>query len=65
MVLLLQLVHDRCTYHMETSLLICRANQWAGFYMVETSIMKMLMLMLVHDNLLNKKSRTKLHKYSE
>ena len=63
MVLLLQLVHDRCTYHMETSLLICRANQWAGFYMVGTSIMKE--LMLVHDNLLNKKSRTKLHKYSE
>ena len=25
-------------YHIETSLLICRANQWTGFYMIGTSI---------------------------
>ena len=25
---------------METSLLICRGNQWTGFYMIETSDMK-------------------------
>ena len=25
--------------HIETSPLICSANQWAGFYMIETSVM--------------------------
>ena len=27
-------------YHIETSLLICSANQWTGFYRVFTSAMK-------------------------
>ena len=27
-------------YHIETSPLICSANQWTGFYMVRTSVMK-------------------------
>ena len=27
-------------YHMETSQLICKANQWTGFYMIRTSVMK-------------------------
>ena len=27
-------------YHIETSRLICRVNQWAGLYMTETSVMK-------------------------
>ena len=26
--------------HIETSQLICSANQWTGFYMIETSVMK-------------------------
>ena len=31
-------------YHTETSPLICTANQWTGFYMIRTSIMKELLL---------------------
>ena len=27
-------------YHIETSQLICSANQWTGFYMIATSIIK-------------------------
>ena len=27
-------------YHIETSPLICTTNQWTGFYMIETSVMK-------------------------
>ena len=27
-------------YHIETSPLICRANQWTGFYMIKAPIMK-------------------------
>ena len=27
-------------YHIETSPLICRANQWTGFYMITVSVMK-------------------------
>ena len=30
-------------YHTETSPLIWRENQWTGFYMTETSVMKELM----------------------
>ena len=30
------LFHDRGHYHIETSPPIYRANQWTGFYMVET-----------------------------
>ena len=32
-------------YHIETSPLICRANQWTGFYMRGTSVMKELSYM--------------------
>ena len=28
----------RGPYHTETRLLICSANQWTGFYMIETSV---------------------------
>ena len=28
------------SHHIETSLLICRANQWTGFYMIGASVMK-------------------------
>ena len=27
-------------HHIETSPLICRTNQWTGFYMIGTSVMK-------------------------
>ena len=32
--------HDRGRYHIETSSLICGANQWTGFYMITASVMK-------------------------
>ena len=35
-----QLFHDGCPYPIKTSPLICRANQWTGFYMIRTSVMK-------------------------
>ena len=35
-----KLFHDRGLYYIETSSLICSENQWTGFYMIETSIMK-------------------------
>ena len=34
------LFHDGGRYHIETSRLICRANQWTGFYMITASAMK-------------------------
>ena len=37
-----QLFHDGGPYHIETSPLICSANQWTGFCMKGTSIMKQL-----------------------
>ena len=30
--------HGRCPYRKETSPLICRVNQWTGFYTTETSV---------------------------
>ena len=30
----------RNTHHIETNALICSANQWTGFYMIGTSVMK-------------------------
>ena len=35
-----ELFHDGGRYHIETSPLICRANQWTGFYMITASVMK-------------------------
>ena len=35
-----QLFHEGDPYHIETSLLIRTADQWTGFYMMGTSIMK-------------------------
>ena len=32
--------HDRDRYRIETSPLICGANQWTGFYMITASVMK-------------------------
>ena len=34
------LFHDGGCYHIETSPLICRANQWTGFYMITALVMK-------------------------
>ena len=36
----LLLFHYGGPYHIETSPLICRANQWTCFYMMGTSVMK-------------------------
>ena len=38
----------RSPYHIETSPLICSANQWTGFYMIWTSIMKELSKKILH-----------------
>ena len=35
-----QLIHDENPYLIETSPLICKANQLTGFYMAETSVTK-------------------------
>ena len=37
---LLNSLHNGGPNHMETSSLICRANQWTGFYMIGTTFMK-------------------------
>ena len=34
------LFHDEGPYHIETSPVICSANQWTGVYMIEISVMK-------------------------
>ena len=38
-----KLFHDGSPYYIETSPLICRANQWTDFYMIGTFVMKELM----------------------
>ena len=35
-----KLFHDEGCYHMETSLFICSANQWTGFYVITAPVMK-------------------------
>ena len=37
-----KICHEGSLYHIETSSLICSANQWTGFYMMETFAMKVL-----------------------
>ena len=39
----LYLFHDGGPYHIETSSLTCTANQWTGFYMIGTSVMKVML----------------------
>ena len=34
------LFHDGGRYYIETSLLICSANQWTGFYLITACVMK-------------------------
>ena len=41
--------HDRGRYHIETSPLICGANQWTDFYMITVSFMKELKV-LINNN---------------
>ena len=36
----LTLSYDVGRYHIETSPLICGVNQWTGFYMISSSVMK-------------------------
>ena len=33
-------IYDGGPYHIETNPLICRTNQWTGFYMIGTSVLK-------------------------
>ena len=40
--------HDGGPYYTETSPLICKTNQWTGFYKTRTSVMKELMLCYLH-----------------
>ena len=35
-----KLFHDGGPYYIETKLLICSTNQWTGFYMTRTSVVK-------------------------
>ena len=37
---LFQPFHEGDRYHIETSPLICGANQWTDFYMITASVMK-------------------------
>ena len=41
---LTKLFHDEGRYDIETSPLICSANQWTGFYMITASVMNELNL---------------------
>ena len=42
-IFLMLIFHGRGLYHIETSPLICSANQWTSFYMITTSVIKELM----------------------
>ena len=41
------MTEGRC--HIETSPLVCSANQWTGFYMITASAMKELRCVTAHD----------------
>ena len=41
-----QLFHHQGLYQIEASPLISRANQWTGFYMIGTSVMKELIIQM-------------------
>ena len=42
--------NDQCSYHIETSQVICWANQLTGFYIMGTLVVKMLRDTLLHQN---------------
>ena len=46
-------IHDGGRYHIETSPLICPANQSTGFYMITASVMKELKMIVYTRELLN------------
>ena len=35
-----EVFHDGSPYHIDTSPMVCTANQWIGSYMIGTSVMK-------------------------
>ena len=45
--LFLWLLHGGRPYYIKTSPLVCSANQWSGFYMIGTSVMKKLIQCIV------------------
>ena len=49
----IQLFNDGGLYHIETSPLICSANQWTGFYMITASVMKELRRVLQNTFLIS------------
>ena len=48
------LFHNGGRYHIETSPLVCRANQWTGFCMITVSVMKELISHLIFETILMK-----------
>ena len=44
----IELFHGGGPYHIETNTLICRANQWTGFCMIGTFVMKELKYNSIH-----------------
>ena len=49
--------HPDSLYNKDTSLLICRANQWTGFYMIRTSLMKEMTMKTKTTNKQKQKSK--------
>ena len=49
----IEIFHDGGRYHIETSPLTCRANQWTGFYMISASVMKELNIKIRAENKAN------------
>ena len=47
----IKIFHDGGLYHIKTIPLICIANQWTGFYMIGSSVMKELMTDNEHKTL--------------
>ena len=47
------LFHDRGPYHIEASPLICPANLWISFYIIETSVIKEIIVNFDYIQLLN------------
>ena len=45
---IIYLFHNGGRYHIQTSPLICGANQWTGFYMITASVMKELIQSMAH-----------------
>ena len=61
MQVLLLTLHDGGRYYIETSPLICCANQWTGFYIITASVMKELMNEVTHVSVLYRHSQDLRH----